>query len=99
VEDGQELVAGITQMHMNAVTSILYFYEQYLWRFTAPSKRRAQQILEVQLLLIKIQLVSSSKIGRAINALPTNICPNLLYPASKTLLTIVPIRPNECNRS
>jgi hypothetical protein len=61
-ETEKELV-GITQNHLNAITCILYFYDRHLWNFMAPSPKRTRQILEVQLLLVKIQLLATSKIG------------------------------------
>jgi hypothetical protein len=61
-EDGEKVV-GLTQNHINAITCLLYFYEQHLWNFTAPSVKRTKQILEIQLLVVKIQLLSIGKIG------------------------------------
>lgn len=61
--EDKELVAGITPQHLTVITWLLYFYEQYLWRFTVPSVKRTRMITEIQLLLIKTQLLSSAKIG------------------------------------
>jgi hypothetical protein len=63
MENGRDLVAGITQNHLNAITCILYFYDRHLWNFVAPSPKRTRQILEVQLLLVKLQLLATSKVG------------------------------------
>jgi hypothetical protein len=61
-EDGEK-IAGITQNHLNAIASLLYFYERHLWHFMAPSVKRTKQIIEIQLLVVKIQLLSLTKIG------------------------------------
>ena len=63
MEESKELVAGITQNHLNAISCLLYFYDRYLWNFMAPSPKRTRQILEVQLLLVKLQLLETAKIG------------------------------------
>ncbi|QBD75198.1 hypothetical protein EPA93_03990 [Ktedonosporobacter rubrisoli] len=57
MEESNEPVAGMTRSHLQAVSCILYFYERHLWNFTAPSVRRTRQIVEVQLLLVKLQLL------------------------------------------
>jgi hypothetical protein len=61
-EDG-ELVAGVIQNHLNAISSLLSFYERHLWNFVTPSAKRTRQIVEIQLLIVKVQPLSSSKMG------------------------------------
>ena len=61
-EDG-ELVAGVIQNHLNAISSLLSFYKRHLWNFVTPSAKRTRQIVEIQLLIVKVQLLSSSKMG------------------------------------
>ena len=53
-EDG-ELVAGVIQNHLNAISSLLSFYERHLWNFVTPSAKRTRQIVEIQ--LVKAQAV------------------------------------------
>lgn len=63
MEDGKEPVAGLTLQHLIAISSILYFYERHLWNFTAPSVKRTKQLVEVQMLLVKMPLLAMSKTG------------------------------------
>lgn len=56
-------VATIGQNNLNALSNILYFYERWLWNTLAPSIKRSKQITEVQLLLVKVSLLGSSKIA------------------------------------
>src|SRR5437763_10538614 len=61
-EDGV-LVAGVIQSHLSAISSLLSFYERHLWNFVTPSAKRTRQIVEIQLLIVKVQPLSSSKMG------------------------------------
>lgn len=63
MEEGKELVAGMTLQHFTAISSILHFYQRHLWNFTAPSVKRTRQLVEIQLLLVKMPLLVTSKIG------------------------------------
>ena len=62
MEESGNPVTGMTRSHLNAISSILYFYERHLWNFAAPSVKRTRQMIEVQLLLVKIQLLSETDI-------------------------------------
>jgi hypothetical protein len=61
-EDGEK-IAGITPSELSAITHLLYFYERHLWNFIAPSAKRTKLIVEIQLLIVKVQLLASSKVG------------------------------------
>ncbi|SRR5579875_1470137 len=63
MDEGKELFVGLTHQHLQAISAILYFYERHLWNFTAPSAKRTKQLTEIQLLLVKIQLLSIERIG------------------------------------
>ncbi len=63
MEEEKELIAGITLQHLTAISSILYFYERHLWNFAAPSPKRTRQLIEIQMLLVKMPLLATSKIG------------------------------------
>ncbi len=63
MEENGNLITGMTRSHLNAISCILYFYERHLWNFAAPSVKRTKQIIEVQLLLVKIQLLSETGIA------------------------------------
>lgn len=63
MEENQELVAGLTLNHLTAISSLLYFYERHIWNFGAPSPRRTRQLVEIQMLLVKMPLLATSKIG------------------------------------
>jgi hypothetical protein len=61
MEEREEVVAAMNPNDLNALASILFFYERYLWSFTAPSAARTRQITEIQFLLVKVQLLASTK--------------------------------------
>lgn len=63
MEESNKPVPGMTRSHLQAISCILYFYERHLWNFTAPSVKRTKQIVEVQLLLVKIQLLPETGIA------------------------------------
>lgn len=54
MEESNEPVAGMTRNYLQAISCILYFYERHLWHFAVPSVKRTKQIIEVQLLLVKL---------------------------------------------
>lgn len=63
MEEGQEQVAGLTLQQLMVLSNILYFYERHIWHFATPTPKRARQLLDIQLLLVKMPLLASSKIG------------------------------------
>jgi hypothetical protein len=63
MEESKTLLAGITPNQLAAISWLLYFYEQHLWRFAAPSVKRTRQITEIRFLLVKMQLLAPTKIG------------------------------------
>jgi hypothetical protein len=63
MEESKAPVTEITPNQLAAISYLLYFYEQHLWHFAAPSVKRTRQITEIQFLLVKMQLLASTKIG------------------------------------
>jgi hypothetical protein len=63
MDDGKELVAGLTMQQLMAISSILYFYERHIWHFATPTPKRTRQLVEIQMLLVKMPLLATSKIG------------------------------------
>jgi hypothetical protein len=63
MDDEQELVAGLTLQQLMAVSNILYFYERHIWHFATPTPKRTRQLVEIQMLLVKMPLLATSKIG------------------------------------
>lgn len=63
MEEDKELVAGITLNHLTAISSILCFYERHIWHFGAPSPKRNRQLVDIQLLIVKVSFLAMSKIG------------------------------------
>jgi hypothetical protein len=63
MEDGNELVAGLTLNQLTALSNLLYFYERHIWNFATPSPKRTRQLVDIQMLLVKMPLLATSKIG------------------------------------
>ena len=55
-------VAVLTPNDLHALSSILYFYERWLWSNLSPSAKRTKQVTEVQMLLVKVSLLGNAKI-------------------------------------
>ena len=63
MEEDTGPVAAISQNDLIALTSILSFYKRWLQRTMAPSIKKNGMITEVQLLIVKVSLLASSKIA------------------------------------
>lgn len=63
MEEGKELVASISLRQLTVISHILYFYERHLWRDASPSPQRARQLTEMQLLLVKLPLLATARLG------------------------------------
>jgi hypothetical protein len=53
-EREQQALAQLSPNDLSALSTILQFYERFLWNMTAPSAKRSKQIVEVQLLIVKL---------------------------------------------
>ncbi|HJT57743.1 MAG TPA: hypothetical protein VJ761_14680 [Ktedonobacteraceae bacterium] len=63
MEEHNQPVATLSQNDLNALASILYFYERWLLHSMAPSAKRSKLIAEVQLLLVKVSFLGTARIA------------------------------------